>query len=54
MPPPQHPVQLVEIPERPSNCAFGGGDVKTLFVTAVAGVYKVGVTTAGILPGPTK
>ncbi len=47
-------LQLVEIPERPSNCAFGGGDGKTLFVTAVTGVYKVGTTTAGILPGPAK
>lgn len=31
----------IEVPERPSNCAFGGDDGNTLFITARTGLYKV-------------
>ena len=30
----------IEVAEHPSNCAFGGEDGKTLFITARTGVYK--------------
>lgn len=33
----------IEVPEHPSNCAFGGEDGNTLFITARTGVYKVQV-----------
>jgi len=34
---------LIEVPEQPSNLAFGGEDGKTLFITARTGVYRVRV-----------
>jgi gluconolactonase len=33
------PLGRVIVPEYPSNCAFGGADGKTLFITARTGVY---------------
>lgn len=39
----------ITIPERPSNCAFGGEDGRTLFVTARNGVYKTAMKVGGIL-----
>lgn len=33
----------IEVPQQPSNCAFGGEDGKTLFITARTGVYTVRV-----------
>ena len=38
---------LIEIPERPANCAFGGKDMKTLFVTAQTSLYAVPMQIAG-------
>jgi len=35
-------------PEAPANCAFGGKDNKTLFITARTSVYKVQLKVAGI------
>jgi len=37
-------------PEPPANCAFGGKDNKTLFITARTSVYKVQVKIVGIVP----
>ncbi len=37
----------VKLPENPSNCAFGGSDLLTLFVTARTSVYSFAVRTAG-------
>lgn len=34
---------VIEVPEQPSNLAFGGEDGKTLFITARTGVYQVRV-----------
>ena len=34
-------------PEQPSNCVFGGQDLRTLFITAVSSVYAVQCTTPG-------
>jgi len=40
-------VALIETPQPPANCAFGGDDGKTLFITARTAVYKVATTHAG-------
>jgi sugar lactone lactonase YvrE len=37
-------------PEPPANCAFGGKDNKTLFITARTSVYKVQLKVKGIAP----
>lgn len=41
----------IVFPELPANVAFGGGDYRTLFVTARTGLYSVRVNIAGIAPG---
>jgi gluconolactonase len=38
----------IEIPERPSNCAFGGRENKTLFVTARTSLYAIEMRVAGL------
>jgi gluconolactonase len=35
-------------PEKPSNCAWGNDDWRTLYITAVTSVYKIRVNTPGI------
>ena len=40
-------VRLIEFPEAPANCAFGGADLKTLYVTARTSVYRVRVADRG-------
>ena len=40
----------IAIPEPPANCAFGGKDNKTLFITARTSVYKVQIKIKGIIP----
>jgi gluconolactonase len=37
----------ITFPEVPANCAFGGDDFKTLFVTARTGLYSVKLKVAG-------
>lgn len=37
----------IAFPEAPSNCAFGGADGKTLFVTALTSVYALRTEVAG-------
>lgn len=44
-------VETIEFPGAPANCGFCGPDGKTLFVTARTGIYKVGISIPGILPG---
>jgi len=41
-------VGRVAIPEKPSNCAFGGDDNRTLYVTARTSLYSVPMKVAGI------
>jgi gluconolactonase len=31
---------VIEVPEQPSNCTFGGADGKTLYVTARTSLYS--------------
>jgi gluconolactonase len=38
---------LIRFPEAPSNCAFGGADMKTLYVTARTSLYTVKMEVAG-------
>ncbi len=40
----------IAFPEEPANVAFGGDDYKTLFVTAVTGLYCIHVNIAGTRP----
>lgn len=41
-------IAQIKIPEPPANVCFGGKDNKTLFVTAVTGLYSVEVNVAGV------
>jgi gluconolactonase len=38
----------IPIPERPSNCTFGGPDRRTMFVTTLHAIYAVDVPTPGL------
>lgn len=44
-------LETVNVPEGPANCAFGGADGKTLYITARTSVYSVKSTVEGIRPG---
>lgn len=41
-------VQTIKFPERPSNIAFGGPDLGTLYVTAQTSLYELPVNRRGI------
>ncbi|KPK85997.1 MAG: hypothetical protein AMS27_06045 [Bacteroides sp. SM23_62_1] len=41
---------IIVLPALPTNCAFGGEDGKSLFITARQQVYKVNVLVEGIRP----
>lgn len=45
------PLGRVSVPEYPSNCAFGGADGKTLFITARTGVYAMPTLVEGFWTG---
>lgn len=40
------PLGMIRFPERPSNCALGGKEGRTLYVTAQTGVYSIDVEGA--------
>jgi gluconolactonase len=40
-------IAMIKIPEGPANCAFGGEDLKTLFVTARTGLYSIQLKVSG-------
>lgn len=42
---------IIRTPERPANCAFGGPDWRTLFITARGSVYRIRLETPGIPVG---
>lgn len=42
---------IIRTPERPANCAFGGTDWRTLFITARGSVYRIRLETPGIPVG---
>jgi gluconolactonase len=39
----------VQVPETPSNCAFGDADLQTLYITARTSVYRIRVNVKGSL-----
>lgn len=45
----QH-VATIKPPQLPSNCAWGGEDGKTLYMTARTGVYKIDLNIQGVQP----
>lgn len=40
---------IIETPEHPANCAFGGQDNKTLYITARTGLYKCTMPVEGYI-----
>ena len=38
---------LIEVPEQPANCTFGGDSYRTLYVTARTSLYAIPMETAG-------
>lgn len=40
----------INLPEDAANFAFGGADLKTLYITASTGIYRVNLATAGLKP----
>jgi gluconolactonase len=38
----------IRMPEKPSNCAWGDDDWRSLYITAITSVYKIQVNTPGI------
>ena len=43
----------IACPEQPANCAFGGDDFKSLFITARTGLYRIKLAVAGNRLGKT-
>ena len=43
---------ILQVPEQPANCAFGGPDNKTLYITARTGLYRCRLPVAGHLQRP--
>ena len=41
-------ITVIAVPEQPSNVGFGGSDLKTLYITARTGLYRIQLTVAGI------
>jgi len=41
------PLVTIAFPEQPANCTFGGKDMKTFYVTARTGLYKVELQIPG-------
>jgi gluconolactonase len=42
-------LRTIDFPETPANCAFGGSDLRTLYVTARTSVYSVRIPDRGSL-----
>ncbi len=43
-------IRMIEFPETPANCAFGGSDLRTLYVTARSSVYSIRIPDGGWSP----
>jgi len=41
----------IRVPETPANCAWGDADGKTLYITAVTGLYRIRLAVEGVRPG---
>jgi len=42
------PVATLKVPEQPSNCAFGGHDRQTLYITARTSLYRIKLNATGL------
>jgi gluconolactonase len=42
-------LQMIDFPETPTNCTFGGSDLRTLYVTASTSIYRVRIPDRGAL-----
>jgi gluconolactonase len=42
-------LQMINFPETPTNCTFGGPDLRTLYVTASTSIYRVPIPDRGAL-----
>jgi gluconolactonase len=40
--------EIIEVPEYTANFAFGGDDLRSLFITATTSLYRIRVTTPGL------
>ncbi|MGA8182789.1 MAG: SMP-30/gluconolactonase/LRE family protein, partial [Terriglobia bacterium] len=40
----------IKLPERAANCAWGGADGKTLYITASSSVYRIKLDVPGVRP----
>ena len=40
-------LKMIEIPEAPANCAFGDGDMQSLYITARTSVYRIRLDVKG-------
>jgi len=47
-------IGVIRFPESPSNCIFGGDDMRTLFATCRKRVYSIGLTVPGLSYPPVK
>lgn len=45
-------LDFINTPEPPTNCTFGGPDLKTLYITATTSVYAIECSEAGYLAFP--
>ena len=43
-----HRLGVINVPERVSNCTFGGPDQDELFITATTSLYHVRLATRGV------
>ena len=39
---------VIPVPQPPANCAFGGADGRTLYITARGGLYRVTLAHPGL------
>jgi gluconolactonase len=44
------PLGTLRLPESPHNLAWGDADGRTLYITALTGVYRIRLTIPGIRP----
>ena len=42
-------IETLQFPEKPANCAFGDGDLETLYITARTSLYRVRRAVKGAL-----
>lgn len=41
-------IGTITVGEQPANCTFGGGDRKTLYITARTGLYSIKLNVPGL------